>query len=154
MIVRTAAFLFFLLIPLGCSITSRAEEKPPEAKIEVQNKMYPTVLGSYCWSGKGTGKCVDTIGPVQMLAGKEAIKVKPNEVITFIMNYKPKPNQFHVQSINANKETKIVKVKNNLFTAPKQKGTYYYSFGVWWMDKKIANQSRGSADYDFVLQVK
>lgn len=42
-----------------------------------------------------------------------------------------------------------VAVKDNTFQAPIQKGTYYYSYGVWWMDEKEANVAHGDAFYYF-----
>ena len=50
------------------------------------------------------------------------------------------------------KELEVV-VKDNHFTAPTQKGVYYYSYGVWWMDGKEENLSHGDAFYAFVLEV-
>ena len=40
-------------------------------------------LGTYCW--KGT--CVDTVGPLERLEGKEPIIVKAGETIYFEMDY-------------------------------------------------------------------
>ncbi|MED4462060.1 hypothetical protein [Metabacillus fastidiosus] len=144
--------LFGLTI-MGCSNNyGLSGEKPPKAFIEIDNKKVETTLGTYCWQGDGKGECVDTVGPVELLEGKEPVKVKPGESITFVMDYKPQPNEFHVVQMNNNKETKVM-VKDNHFTAPTQSGVYYYSYGVWWMDEKEANLSHGDAFYAFVLEV-
>jgi len=141
--------VLFVLTFMGCSKEGMSGEKPPEVYIKIGNVKYETKLGSYCW--KGT--CADTAGPVERLKGKEPIKVIPSEKISFIMDYEPKPNEFHLIQINESNENEIL-VKENGFSAPTQKGVYYYSYGVWWMDEKEENLSHGDAFYAFVLEVK
>ncbi|MGE8206793.1 hypothetical protein ACQKP0_19975 [Heyndrickxia sp. NPDC080065] len=149
--------VLLILTLIGCSNKEVNDEidkeKPPKAFIKIGAKTYETKLGTYCWHFGNKGVCVDTAGPVELLKDKQPIKVKRGEEITFIMNYEPKPNKFHVIQINNNNETEI-KVENNRFTAPTQKGVFYYSYGVWWMDKKKANVSNGSAFYAFALEVE
>lgn len=138
---------------IGCSNNEPLSgSEPPEARIQIGDTSYETVLGTYCWDGIGESTCVDTAGPKELLAGKEPIKVKSGDVITFIMDYEPKPNEFHVMQISDNGEQEI-KVENNWFTAPKEKGIYYYSYGVWWMDEEQEHVSHGDAFYNFVLEV-
>jgi hypothetical protein len=147
---RLVVLLLFILINLiGCSNNGMVGEKPPKAFIETQNETHETKLGTYCWK-KG---CVDTVGPIELLKGKKPIKVNAGEDIKFVMDYEPKPNETHVIQMNENTETEVT-VENNRFTAPTQKGIYYYSYGVWWMDEKEANLSHGDAFYAFVLEVK
>jgi hypothetical protein len=146
--------LFILVVLFGltimcCSKEGMSGKKPPEVYIKIGNEKHETKLGTYCW--KGT--CVDTTGPVERLKGKKPIKVNPGEKISFIMDYKPKPNEFHLTQIHESNENEIL-VKENGFSAPPQKGVYYYSYGVWWMDEKEENLSHGDAFYAFVLEVK
>ncbi|GIN91892.1 hypothetical protein J6TS1_50060 [Siminovitchia terrae] len=141
------AFLIVLNL-MGCSNEGLSGGKPPKAFIEIDNERFETTLGTYCW--KGT--CIDTAGPIELLKGKKSIKVKSGENITFVMDYEPKPNEFHVVQMSNNKETEVM-VKDNRFTAPAKSGVYYYSYGVWWMDEKEANLSHGDAFYAFVLEV-
>ncbi|MEO2078228.1 MAG: hypothetical protein ABGX20_23105 [Bacillus sp. (in: firmicutes)] len=94
-----------------------------------------------------------TVGPIELLKGKKPIEVRPGEVITFVMNYRPKPNKINVTQMNSNNQTENV-VKNNRFIAPVYKGVYYYSYGVAWMDKKDEHVSNGDASYAFALEVK
>ena len=140
------------LILMGCSTDGMAGDKPPKVWIEIGNERYETTLGSYCWNGLLDSTCVDTAGPIELLEGKESIKVKPGEEILFVMDYEPKPNEMNVVQIQNNKESDIA-VKGNRIIAPMQKGIYYYAYGVWWMDEKEANVSRGDASYAFVLEV-
>lgn len=146
-------FLMFGLLLLGCSKGEVLEGKPPEAFIKINHDTYETKLGSYCWEGKGVSTCVDTAGPIELLEGKKPIKVKPGERITFVMDYQPKPNETHVVLFHE-KEEKEIGVTDQSFTAPLQKGIYYYSYGVWWMDEKIENLSHGDAFYAFALEVE
>ncbi|MDZ5471288.1 hypothetical protein SM124_05965 [Bacillus sp. 31A1R] len=150
--------LLIQLILTGCSFqvtenqSEGEEKKPPKAFIEVQNETYETVLGTYCWRYKNEGTCVDYAGPEELLKDKTPIKVQPEEIVTFKMNYKPFPNEFHVLQISEGKQVEI-QIKDNSFTAPTEKGTYYYSYGVWWMDKKQKHVSKGDAFYNFALEV-
>ena len=137
---------------MGCSNNGMDGEKPPKVQIEIGDERYETTLGTYCWNGSGDSACVDTAGPVDLLAGKEPIKVKPGEKISFVMDYELKPNEMTVVQIHDNKESDVV-IKGNGITAPTEKGVYYYSYGVWWLDEKESNVSQGDASYVFVLEV-
>ncbi|WP_339264690.1 hypothetical protein NYE54_16845 [Paenibacillus sp. FSL K6-1330] len=128
------------------------EEQPPKAEIQIGEQMYETKLGTYCWDSKNQSRCVDTIGPVELLKGENPVTVQPGEVITFVMNYEPQPNKHHVNQIYED-ISEEVEVKENSFHAPTQKGTYFYSYGVWWMDEHVENLSHGNAFYYFVLKV-
>ena len=133
---------------LGCSAEDVSGDKPPQVFIKIGKEKYQTILGTYCWGST----CVDTAGPVELLAGKEPISVKPSEVISLEMNYEPKPNEVYVVQMSESGEKEIT-VQDNQFTAPSEKGIYYYSYGVWWMDEKEENVSHGDAFYAFALEV-
>jgi hypothetical protein len=141
--------LFFVL--LGCTTKNNEMTggRPPKAMLHIGNIEYETKLGTYCW--KAT--CVDTVGPVELLKDQKPIKVNTKDEITFVMDYQPKPNEFHLEQSNGGIQTEV-ELKDDRFTAPAQKGTYYYSYGVWWMDDKVAHLSHGDAFYAFVLEVK
>jgi uncharacterized lipoprotein NlpE involved in copper resistance len=143
------ALIFFILFNLmGCSNDGMTGRQPPKAMIEIGKESYETTLGTYCW--KGT--CADTAGSVELLKGKTPIKVKPNEEVRFVIDYEPKPNEFHLTQRNEGDETEVM-VKDNRFVAPIEKGIYYYDYGVWWMDEKEEHLSHGDASYAFVLEV-
>ncbi|MGM7701893.1 hypothetical protein ACSVDE_09180 [Pseudalkalibacillus sp. Hm43] len=148
-------FLFLIGLTLsGCSNNGLDGERPPEAFVKVGSETFRTILGTYCWKGKGKGICVDTVGPKEILKGKEPIPVKQGEEINLVINFEPKPNEFHVLQINENDEEIEVSVKNNSFNVPLQRGVYYYSYGVWWMDEKVEHLSHGDAFYNFVIKVE
>ena len=150
-----ASWLIVGFTLFGCSDMNNGitGEEPPEAVVKVGNKSYETTLGSYCWDGNGQSICVDTAGPKELLKGREPIKVKSGKKINFVMNYEPKPNEFHVLQISESDEVEVI-VKDNSFTAPLHEGIYYYSYGVWWMDEQEENVSNGDAFYNFVIEVE
>ncbi|MCT8136659.1 hypothetical protein H1D32_02180 [Anaerobacillus sp. CMMVII] len=121
---------------------------PPKVFLEIDNQNYETTLGTYCWNNG----CVDTIGPVELLEGKEPIVVMPGETIRIGMNYNPKPSVVSLQQFKDIQQTDI-EIKNNQITAPLEKGVYYYSYGVWWLDQKT-NVSHGDAFYAFAIEIK
>jgi len=123
-------------------------DKPPQVFVKIGKEKHQTILGTYCWGST----CVDTAGPLELLAGKEPISVKPGEVISLGVNYEPKPNEIYVVQVSESGEKEIT-VQDNQFTAPSEKGIYYYSYGVWWMDEKEENVSHGDAFYAFALEV-
>lgn len=152
-------WLVVLVILIGCNLMGCSNnnnemtgEKPPKVLLEIGNKKYETKLGTYCWKEAGKGICVDTAGPVKLLEGKDPIKVKPGETISFLMDYEPKPTEFTVEQFINNKQSEV-EIKDNQVKAPMQKGVYYYSYGVWWKDEKDSNVSKGDAFYAFVIEV-
>lgn len=154
-------FLFLVLIGISLAGCSKSESltnkmtgsKPPIAMIKIGEETFSTKLGSYCWTVRNKSTCVDTAGPVELLKNVKPVQVKAGEKVTFELDYEPKPNEIHVTQINENKETDVL-VEDNHLTAPMEKGVYYYSYGVWWMDKKDVNVSNGDAFYAFVLEVR
>ncbi|MFT4416448.1 hypothetical protein ACLM5H_21530 [Fredinandcohnia humi] len=155
-IIAIWAFFIVLLVGCGSSGTSAGDltgSEPPEATITIGTETYETILGTYCWKNGNKGICVDTAGPEDLLEGKDPIPVKPGEEITFVMGYEPKPNQISVMQFSENGETEV-DVKDNRFTAPTEKGIYYYSYGVWWMDEDQENVSNGDAFYAFAIEVQ
>lgn len=96
---------------------------------------------------------MDTSGPTELLKGESPIFVHPGAAITFIMDYDPHPNQLHVEQFTADQHSEV-QVTDNTLQAPVQKGIYYYSYGVWWMDEKEANVAHGDAFYSIVIEVK
>lgn len=145
-------FILWVLINstlVGCSNTEMSGENPPMVNVYIGEEIFETTLGTYCWKNR----CVDKVGPVELLEGKNPIKVEPGATIIFVMDYNPKPNEFHLLQINEGHENEIV-INSDSFTAPTNKGVYYYSYGVWWMDDQRENVSNGDAFYSFSLEVE
>lgn len=145
-------FLLLLFI-VGCAKDKDLPDNPPKMFIKIGEKSYETILGTYCWSnGSGKGICVDKAGPEDLLEGKKPISVKQDEKIHIVMK-DPKPNETHLLIVNGNIE-KEVKIIENQFSVPKEKGIYYYSFGTWWKDNNDENVSNGDAYYAFAIEVE
>jgi hypothetical protein len=144
--------LFVGISLMGCSNNQIAlsGEKPPKTVVEIGNETYETVLGSYCWKSM----CVDTVGPPELLEGKDPVKVRAGEEIVIVMDYNPKPNEISVEQIINDNDSTEVKIKKNRFAAPTEKGVYYYTYSVWWKDEKEKNVSHGDAFYAFAIEVK
>ncbi|GAK39096.1 hypothetical protein PUW24_21930 [Paenibacillus urinalis] len=151
--------LFSLVLITGCergtsNHSPLTGNKPPGVQIKIADQFYDTKLGTYCWSSNNMGVCVDTAGPVEHLEDVTPLKVSPEATIQFVMNYEPKPNQFSLQQYSGVNIHKKVSIENNAFTAPTQEGTYYYSYGAWWMDEENEQVSHGDAFYHFVIEVE
>lgn len=150
--------LCVVLIISGCNGSNNKSadkilsgDKPPNVIVEIDGETYEAILGSYCWDIlKGKTECIDTAGPVDLLIDKEPVQIKAGEEIKLNMDYTPKPNKIHLSQIKNNDE-KEIEINDHQFTAPDEKGTYFYSFGVWWMDEDV---SLGNAYYAFALEVK
>ncbi|MGE7120693.1 hypothetical protein ACQKIC_10790 [Peribacillus sp. NPDC046944] len=150
------ALSFFVLNLMGCSNSNEMDgEKPPKVQIELANEAYETKLGTYCWRDSKVNTCVDMAGPVELLADKKPIEALPGEKVTIKMDYEPKPNEMYITQFNANEKNKEtdIHLRDDQFTVPKEKGIYYYSYSVWWMDGEDATVSKGDALYAFVLKV-
>ncbi len=142
----------------GCSkdegsTSEMTGSKPPTAMIKIGEETFSTKLGSYCWTVRNKSTCVDKAGPVELLKNEKPIQVNAAEEVTFEMDYEPKPNEFHVIQINEGKETEVI-VNDHHFTTPTNKGIYFYSYAVWWMDEKEVHVSNGDASYVFALEVR
>lgn len=145
--------VLFVITVVGCSSNELTGSKPPTAMIRIGEEVFPTKLGSYCWTVRNKSTCVDTAGPVELLENDDPILVNPGEEIIFEMDYAPRPDVANVIQVNGSNETEVV-VEDNRFTVPEEKGVYYYSYGVWWMDKKEPNVSNGDAFYSFFVEVQ
>ena len=141
--------LFIGVLLSGCNQETVFSSKPPNMYIEVDGEQYETKLGTYCWT-KG---CVDTVGPQELLQGKEPIQVTASEKITLQLQGDLKNTEFHL-ALASGEAYKEVPLEEYTFLAPIEPGMYYYSAGVWWKDPKEENVSKGDAFYAFVIEVQ
>lgn len=130
----------------GCATHNLQGDSPPNVFIEITNENYPTKLGTYCWNEV----CVDTAGPIDMLTDSDMIKVIPGEDIQFVMDFEPPPTTIELTEFRGNEGEVNVGLQNLHFTAPTQKGIYYYSYWLRWQKDNI---SIGDAYYAFALEV-
>ncbi len=146
----SAAFVLY-----GCNTNSNplTGSAPPDVYVEIDNKKYITVPGTYCWKSGGKGICTDTAGPVELLKREEPITVDAGKSISLKMDFTPKPNDVSLTQIHNGKES-IASANGSRFTAPVEEGIYHYSYQVWWMDEEDEPLSHGDASYAFVLEIK
>lgn len=162
---KRLGFILLLLIMIsGCVNKSnpKTEEAPlltgdgpPPVSIEVAGKLYPTVLGGYCWTftEEGMMECTDAAGPLEALANADPVTVSAGEPITFVMDYEPLPNRTYLTRVEAN-DTYSTDLKDHTFIAPDELGIYFYSYDVSWMDEIDVRISHADASYMFVIEVE
>lgn len=140
-----------VVVVYGCSRTMPGlpTAGPPQTTIQIGKETYKTKLGTYCW---GT-KCVDTVGPVEMLETTDPIVVGRDEQVTITMDHRREPSSIHIEWY-AEGEQMEVPVEGNQFKTPAEPGIYYYSIGAWWTDERDETLSRGDAFYAFKIQVE
>lgn len=151
--------LLLVFILSGCGDTSFENngfsgDTPPNVIVEIDGESYETILGSYCWDiSTGGSECIDTVGAVDLLRDKEPIEVKAGEQIVLNMDYTPRPDEIHLSQIKNDIETEI-ELNDNQFIVPDEKGTYFYSYSVWWLDEEDKDSSYGDAFYAFAIDVQ
>ncbi|MBD8026192.1 hypothetical protein H9636_05920 [Ureibacillus sp. Re31] len=148
--------LFFLF---GCSntenkldlpITSSKLTSPPKVEIEIDEEIYPTSQGSYCWNTEKVTECVDMATPTELMDGMKGIKVSRNENIT--LHIERTPSSQKVTVIDSSGQTEELKLDKTTFSAPIVRGTYIVTYyGVWEKDDK---NSSGDSSYIFKIEVK
>lgn len=145
-----------LLLLAGCSNNTELGSNPPKVTVEVDGETYDTELGSYCWQGgaTGSGECVDKAGPEELLNGKQPIVVQPEDELAIQVDLKRQPDEVELEQVKNNQSTNISGFKNMRFTAPKEKGTYFYAFRAAWTNQKEENTSDGDAWYAFHVRVE
>ncbi len=159
-IISVLMLLSMLFVAAACGLggqnggdSTGTRDKPPTVFVEIGDEKYGTVLGTYCWSGDGEGRCVDTVGPVELLEGKDPIRVRPGEKISFVIDGGLEPSEVHVEMMRENDRAGVeVEVVDDAITAPLDGGIYYYSYGAWWSDEG-GKGSRGDAFYVFGIEV-
>lgn len=134
---------------------SSLADRPPTVLLAVDDKTYGTVLGSYCWEGitNKASICVDTIGPKDLVKDKKPLQVKASEKVVFKMSDISKPDSAQLIQINRDEQKEVELIKD-YFIAPKEVGTYLYSYQLWWMDSEVKDISRGDASYAFAINVQ
>lgn len=145
-----------ILLLVGCSNNTELGSNPPKVTVEVNGENYETELGSYCWQGgaTGSGECADKAGPEELLNGKQPIVVQPEAELAIQIDLKRQPDEVELEQVKNKQSTAITDFKNMRFTAPKEKGTYFYAFRADWANQKEKNTSDGDAWYALHVRVE
>ncbi|RXH51372.1 hypothetical protein D6T70_12195 [Kurthia gibsonii] len=146
--------VFLLLV--ACSNNTELGSNPPKVTVEVDGENYETELGSYCWQGgtTGSGECADKVGPEELLNGKQPIVVQPEAELAIQINLKRQPDEVALEQVKKDQPTPVSNFKDSRFTAPKEKGTYFYILQADWTNQKEKNTSDGDAWYAFHVRVE
>ncbi|MFB7158804.1 hypothetical protein [Lysinibacillus sp. NPDC056232] len=120
---------------------------PPKPVVLSEGKEVSIVQGTYCWKNFINNKCVDKIPPPEIIANKKIVPFSVSPQSEININFKKAPIEgIEVDKWLSSDEIEVVKVQGNVFSVPKEKGTYIYSvFGRW---------AKGSSSYIFAIEVK
>lgn len=151
----TASVLLLLYILSGCNKTNENTvllgDKPPKMTIEVKGEEYNSQLGSYCWNlSESQSECLEIMVPLE---NGQRIVASVGEEISLTFKSAPAPDKVYLIQ-NPYDDVTEVKLNENQFTAPDEKGVYYYVYSVEWLNKDEEKVSDGSVDYGFILSVK
>lgn len=130
---------FFLLI--SCS-------SPPSLAITADKKKIDTVIGSYCWSGAFSEKCVDTLPPSELLEVKKYEPVKLPKAATIHLKFDEEPQtvEVRIEQSGGNSTPASVRLEDNKLTLPQENGIYLYHI--------FAKYSKGTVTYMFSINVE
>lgn len=103
--------------------------KPPLPVISAGAAGIPAVQASYCWDYLG---CADTAIGEQMYDGQTLTVVQPGERIDTVLNYEPQPSSVVVAKVTDGYAYDPVPLTDGVFTAPGEKGVYYYLYTANW----------------------
>jgi hypothetical protein len=117
---------------------------PPSPVITVASKLVAFVCGSSCWYANGTGRCIDTVSPKELVKQSAPTSVSAGSRI--VINFGSKPNDLGVNAWS-NEDTKAIDLDaDNSFTLPMEKGIYLYDVFAHW--------KQGSGSFAFIVEIK
>ncbi|MBP1938660.1 hypothetical protein [Paenibacillus sediminis] len=140
--------LSVILILNACSVLNqKLGNEPPQPKLTADGKQIKIYQSSYCWGSK----CVDYIGPNEMLKDKEKDKIKGNTTISIQFEGK-QPTELGLAIFNQDEITHET-ITDNQFKAPDTKGIYYFNLSANWLRDKDKRITEGSSSYAFAIEV-
>lgn len=89
----------------------------------------PAVQSGYCWDYLG---CLDTAIGKQLYHGQTLTVVQPGDRIDIVLNYEPQPSSVVVTAVEEDNPYIPVPLTEGGFTAPEEKGVYYYMYFANW----------------------
>ena len=146
------ALLLMLFTLNACSANSKTSKQtlgsePPQPKITANGKQISVYQSSYCWSTK----CVDYIGPNEMLKDKDKDKVISNTSIKIQFAGK-QPTELGLTTFNKDEITQETIIDNE-FIVPSSKGIYYFTLSATWLIDKERRIAEGDSSYAFAIEV-
>lgn len=125
------------------------ENSLPKLTVTAHDRKVEVVQGSYCWGYMGTSKCVDMIGPPELIKHHniKPTVVKPGEEIRIKYNKKPQNGDVNVDIWHEDiDQTKNAFDKDKKIHAPKEEGVYVYVASSRW--------KQGSSSQVFAIEVQ
>lgn len=152
--------LFLLLVITGCSNESSQdtlkshfkESDPPAVQFKIEDTVYSTEQGSYCWRNEKSAQCVSAAFPAEILENTKPIKVKSKETITLLMKRPPSEQTLTIENGELNQIEEIPINKANQFKAPELEGVYIFNYYAIW--EKDDSGTSGDSSYVFKIEVK
>ena len=145
---KTGIFLLLLLLT-GCGFFQQPDfvaVEPPKAAVIVGDTEIPIVPGSFCWSARGVGKCVDTVSPPELVKNQRPITVKPGSSLEISFTQSPVSKSLGANQWIGGQPSPVPVVEENKIVLPVEKGEYIYDIFAQW--------EQGSASYAFVVSVE
>jgi hypothetical protein len=146
-----AITILVILVGLGIGgylFLGQSSSEPPTPTITAGNNKIAVAQGSYCWNGLYSGKCVDMAAPPEIIKIKDLkpVVVSPENQLKIKFTNEPNKNTLGANRWISNDDSETVQIKNNVITAPKEKGIYVYDIFARWKN--------GSSSYVFVIEVQ
>lgn len=142
-------------LPLESNLTML---KPPLLSVDAGGAGTHVELGKYCWEEEDKTCNIEPNNPQELLIGLTSMTVEPGQQISFGFGFietdPPYPRQLlEIDKIKLvqfyKSEESEVEVIGRNFTAPQEKGRYYYLAKLRW-DGEIS----GEANYAFTYSVQ
>lgn len=130
--------LVLLLLFTMTVVTVACGSEPPLPKVTVDGKKVEVMQGSYCWKSFTGGKCVDMIGPKELIKHYDykAPQVKPGSEVR--INFGNKPSELSVSDLTETSKPITLKGSSS-FQVSQQPGTYIYGIFSRWGQGKDAS---------------
>lgn len=135
-----------VLITLSVLILIIAEicySKVPVFEVRQDETKIVVARGSYCWGSLLSGKCVDTIGPRELLKDIQPAIVESED--HFLFKFSKRPNEVDVDIYEGGQKLNY-DINKGLLIGPKEKGIYIIDVTVRW--------DRGDSSFVFKIEVK
>ncbi|MGI8313879.1 hypothetical protein [Halobacillus mangrovi] len=150
--IKTVKYLSIILLSLtivtGCMKDS-VDEEPPDLTVNIEQKDFPAVKGTYTWETKGLfsneAVIADAAAPYQIAEDMNIETVKPggNATLNFSDDSNPKINTYTWKDQRRSKE---LEVNHNKISLPSKRGKYVVEVMAHW--------SNGESSYTFLVEVK
>ncbi|USB31830.1 hypothetical protein [Paenibacillus sp. YPG26] len=125
------------------------EESPPLPRVTSRTSPIKVTQSSYCWGKLG---CADYVGGRTLLEGEKPTVVGAGERVYISYDYKPAPKVLNLHQLKDNDTPVPVLLKEGYFSAPLEKGTYYYHVSAVWASG-VGDYSSGDTSSVFVIEV-